>query len=193
MGKMDMFMMLNVLSTTVLILTMSCHEVCFCYNEDTLTIVDVNDKQNMVALARVPYSGAQYTHQGWLTPDHQFLFLNDELDEQEGTAGGIDGRNTRTLFWNVANLTAPVWTDSFISSHTVIDHNLYVKDNYVYEANYCGGLRVLSYDYSPDGSNPTINEVAYFDVDPVCDSVLFRGSWSNYPYFESGNVIISSI
>lgn len=38
-------------------------EICFCYNENTLTIVDVEDKSNPTMLSRVPYNNAYYTHQ----------------------------------------------------------------------------------------------------------------------------------
>ena len=38
-------------------------EICFCYNENTLTIVDVEDKNNMKLLSRVPYDNVYYTHQ----------------------------------------------------------------------------------------------------------------------------------
>ena len=38
-------------------------EICFCYNENTLTIVDVEDKNNPTLLSRVPYNNAYYTHQ----------------------------------------------------------------------------------------------------------------------------------
>ena len=39
------------------------HEICFNYNEDTLTVVDVTDKDHMEMLSRVGYEGAKYTHQ----------------------------------------------------------------------------------------------------------------------------------
>ena len=51
-------------------------EICFCYNENTLTIVDVEDKTNMKMLSRVPYDGSQYTHQGWLIEDQSYLLLD---------------------------------------------------------------------------------------------------------------------
>jgi hypothetical protein len=35
--------------------------------------------------------------------------------------------------------------------------------------------------------------VAYFDVYPASNSPNFNGSWSNYPYFDSGVVIVSGI
>ena len=38
-------------------------EICFCYNENTLTIVDVEDKEKMELLSRVPYDNYYYTHQ----------------------------------------------------------------------------------------------------------------------------------
>jgi hypothetical protein len=38
-------------------------EICFCYNEDTLTIVDVTDKENVALISRTDYVDAQYTHQ----------------------------------------------------------------------------------------------------------------------------------
>ncbi len=38
-------------------------QICFCYNENTFTIVDVTDKGNMQMIAREGYTGARYTHQ----------------------------------------------------------------------------------------------------------------------------------
>ena len=55
-------------------------EVCFGFNEDTLTIVDVTDKMNPRMISRTSYNGSGYTHQGWVTDDHLFLLLGDELD-----------------------------------------------------------------------------------------------------------------
>lgn len=64
------------------------------------------------------------------------------------------------------------------------------RGNLAYETNYCAGLRVLNIDGIKEGQ---LEEVGYFDVDPDCDSPGFRGSWSNYPYFESGTIVVSSI
>jgi len=38
-----------------------------------------------------------------------------------------------------------------------------------------------------------VNEVGYFDTYPESNSADFNGVWSNYPYFESGNIVISDI
>ena len=38
-------------------------EICFCYNEDTLTVVDVTQRSNPVMISRTNYTGWKYTHQ----------------------------------------------------------------------------------------------------------------------------------
>ena len=38
-----------------------------------------------------------------------------------------------------------------------------------------------------------LTEIGYFDVDPTTDAAQFSGSWSTYPYFESGTVVVTSI
>ena len=67
------------------------------------------------------------------------------------------------------------------------------RGNLAYESNYCAGLRIL--DISGIKANPPdIKEVGYFDVSPDCDTPGYvMGTWSNYPYFESGTIVVSSI
>jgi choice-of-anchor B domain-containing protein len=77
----------------------------------------------------------------------------------------------------------------FFSQNASSDHNLYVRGNYMYQSNYTSGLRIL--DIS-DTANPV--EVGYFDTLPFGkDAPGFSGSWSNYPYFQSGIIIVTSI
>jgi choice-of-anchor B domain-containing protein len=174
-------------------------EICFAYNEDTVTIVDVTDKANPVQISRTPYHGAEYTHQGWLTEDQRYTLVDDELDEMYGSTFDDKGENhgafTRTLVWDLADLRNPVWAHTFVHSHTSIDHNLYVHNGVAYCSNYCSGLRVINVQ---DIAN--IHEVASFDIAPYCDGPLFQGTWSNFPYFnhpqDSANtqiVIVTSI
>ena len=98
------------------------NEICFCYNENTLTIVDISDKENMKILSRVSYDNAYYTHQGWLTEDQSHLLLDDELDELYGPTP-----YTRSLIWNVEYLMKPEFVNSFYSEKQATDHNLYIK------------------------------------------------------------------
>jgi len=161
-------------------------EVCFCYNEDSLTIVDVTNKQQMTLIARQEYQGSQYTHQGWLLPNSKYLLLNDELDEIYNSV-----HNTRTMLWDVQDLENPVLRNSFYNKETVIDHNLYTKGNRAFLSNYCGGLRI--YDTTAAANGGVMQEIAYFDVAPDCSSTEFFGSWSSYIYFPSGNIVVNSI
>ena len=96
-------------------------EICYNYNEDTITITDVTDKTNPIMLGRMGYDNSYYTHQGWTDASQEYLFMNDELDEQNGP----DPR-TRTLIWDIKKLDDPKLVSSFYSTETVIDHNLYV-------------------------------------------------------------------
>jgi hypothetical protein len=58
-------------------------------------------------------------------------------------------------------------------------------------ANYASGLRVV--DISRMIKDNITKEVAYFDVRPEDDNVAYSGSWSVFPFFKSGNVIVNSI
>ncbi|MDX1415699.1 MAG: choice-of-anchor B family protein [Candidatus Promineifilaceae bacterium] len=159
-------------------------EVCFSANEDTLTIADVTNKNNPVQLAREGYAGSSYTHQGWLTEDHQYFLLGDELDEAH------NGHNTRTYIWDVSDLQAPKVIGTFTGPTPAIDHNLYIQNDLVYQANYSSGLRILDANLISQGK---LAEVAYFETYPTSNSASYNGAWSVYPFFTSGNIIVSDI
>ena len=158
-------------------------QICLGANETALSIADVTDKAAPVALARASYPNVAYAHQGWLTEDHRYFYMNDEGDESAGTVAG-----TRTLIWDVADLDDPVMVGEYIHDTPAIDHNLYVKGDLMYQSNYTSGLRIL------DVSEPEAPRlVAYFDTVPWGDDeATFDGSWSNYPYFASGTLVVTS-
>ncbi|CAM9203150.1 unnamed protein product [Ectocarpus fasciculatus] len=163
------------------------HEICFNYNEDTLTIVDVTHKDDMRMITRYGYEGAFYTHQGWLNAEQTHLVMDDEKDEQQYAP--LNG-HTRTMVWDVSKLDRPALVSNFYSTEVAIDHNQYWHEGMSYQSNYCAGLRILD---ASDLANKELAELAYFDVSPECDSAVFSGTWSNFPYFESGNIILQSI
>ncbi len=159
------------------------HQICFNAAETALSIADVSDKSKPVALSRQAYPNVGYAHQGWLTPDQKYFYMDDELDELQGL---VDG--TRTLIWDVSKLDDPVLAGTYISKNKASDHNLYIVGNTVFQSNYVSGLRVL--DIS-DRLNP--KQIAFFDTVPVGpDAPGFGGSWSNFPFFKSGNVLMTS-
>lgn len=159
------------------------HEICFASNETAVSIADMSDKSNPVIVARGDYPNPGYTHQGWLSEDQRYFFVDDELDEINGTTDG-----TRTLIWDVAELDDPVLVNEYVSANKASDHNLYVKGNLMYQSNYVSGLHVV------DVSNVEAPiEVGHFDTVPWgSDKPGFGGSWSNYPFFKSGLIIVSS-
>ncbi|MEM7351567.1 MAG: choice-of-anchor B family protein [Acidobacteriota bacterium] len=159
-------------------------EICLASNEDTLTVVDVTDKSAPVMLSRTGYSGSGYVHQGWLTEDHRYFLLDDEVDEL------MFGHTTRSYTWNVQDLDAPKLAGFFDAAGPSIDHNQFIRGQYVYQANYTRGLRVLRLD---DPATSAMTEVAFLDTVPDNDGTSFGGAWSTYPYFESGVVLISDI
>ena len=74
-------------------------EICIGSNEDTLTIYDATDAATPSVLSILDYQELPfippgggppnyYTHQGWLSEDHQYFFLGDELDEYFSMAPG---------------------------------------------------------------------------------------------------------
>ena len=164
------------------------HEICMGSNETMLSIADVTDKKNPKAVSRIAYPNVGYSHQGWFTEDQRYFLMDDELDEINQNNAGTPFKGTRTLVWDVSDLDDPQLVKEFFGTVPSSDHNLYVKGNLVYQSNYNGGLRVL------DITNP-VNpvEVGYFDTVPwSANSPGFDGSWSNFPYFKSGVVVVTS-
>ncbi len=157
-------------------------EICIGSNENAISIADVSDKAAPVAISRATYPQVGYVHQGWLTEDHRYFFQDDELDERRF---GLP--HTRTLIWDLADLDAPALLAEYEGVSTSADHNQYVVDQYVFQANYSSGLRILDIR---DVAHPV--EVAFFDTFPPDDAPSFNGAWSTYPFFESGVVLVSS-
>ncbi len=162
-------------------------EICFGSNENKLSIADVSDKANPVFIASASYPNVGYAHQGWVTEDHKYFFMNDEGDERNAEQAEEPMAGTRTLIWDIQDLDDPLMVKEHFGETFTIDHNLYVKGNLMYQSNYVSGLRIL--DIS-DPENP--KEVGFLDTVPGSEEIEFDGSWSNYPYFESGTIVVSS-
>lgn len=153
-------------------------------NEYQLVIVDVTDKGNPQLISTVGYSNDGYTHQGWFTEDKQYFIVGDELDELDF------GFNTRTIFFDFSDLDSPEFHFDYYGTSTAIDHNGYVVGNNYYLASYRAGMRVL--DIS-DIAGQNVAEIGFFDTYPSSNNANFDGAWSVYPYFASGNIVISDI
>ena len=159
-------------------------EILIGSNENEVVIADVTDKSNPIKISDISYSNVRYAHQGWFTEDMKYFILGDELDELR------IGNNTRTIIFDFSDLDAPAFYFDYLGSTAAIDHNGYVKNDTYYFANYRAGLRVLDISQI---ANRSFTEIGFFDTYPENDGTAFDGAWNVYPYFPSGNIIISDI
>ena len=147
-----------------------------------VVILDVTNKENPQLISTIQYPNQGFTHQGWFTEDLRYFLLGDELDEVRS------GVNSRTIIFDFTDLDNPQLHFEYEGPTPAIDHNGYVKDNLFYLANYTAGVRIIDIT---DIENKNISEVGFFDTFPENDNTSFNGAWSVYPYFKSGNIIVS--
>ena len=181
-------------------------------NEDRVVFVDVSNKSEPLLLSTFFYDH-QYTHQSWLTLDHKYLLMGDELDELSSNGELVN--KTRTIIIDLSDLDNPVSHFDYIADTDAIDHNGYVNGSNFYLASYTSGLRVIDI---VNISQKNIKEVGFFDThndhhhsgkpNPMLprnsdpgdhegkkgkNIEAFNGAWSVYPFFKSENIIISDI
>ncbi len=171
-------------------------QVAFCFANDAtgggnpgVDILDVTNKFSIgkvgainLATGAVIGHPAEFSHQGWLSPDRQYLYFGDEIDE----GSGLYPTTTRVI--DVSDLSNPRLVATFTNGGTARDHNIYTLDSLIFEANYRSGLRIF------DARDPIAPvEIAFFDTYPPDDNARFNGLWSVYPYFPSGTIIGSDI
>ncbi len=153
-------------------------------NENEVVIVDVTDKDNPEQISTIDYSNIGYTHQGWFTENMEYFLLGDEVDE-------IDfGINSRTIVFDFSDLDAPVFHMEYLGPTAAIDHNGYVVGDTYYLANYTAGVRAI--DISNIASGVMI-ESGFIDTYSPNNNTAFSGAWKIYPFFESGNIVVSDI
>jgi choice-of-anchor B domain-containing protein len=159
-------------------------EILIGSNENEVVIADISDKMNPTIISTISYSNVKYAHQGWFTEDLKYFILGDELDELR------IGNKTRSVIFDFTDLDNPLYHFDYFGTTNAIDHNGYVKDNIYYQANYTAGVRMI--DVS-NATNKVFSEVGFFDTYPANNNTAFNGVWNVYPYFPSGNIIISDI
>ncbi|KAJ7166336.1 hypothetical protein C8R43DRAFT_1085899 [Mycena crocata] len=170
-------------------------DVCYSFNENSFTIYDVTDSFAPTIISTTSYYGVSYSHKGWVVDEmnQTHLLLNDELDEIYSRGWANDQRSV-TYIWDITDLEHPALTGHYKSPAVAIDHNLYVHRGLAYESNYNSGLRVVNVSsVVEDPTGAGFYEVAFFDVHPEDDDINgvaeLGGSWSVYPYFESGYLL----
>ncbi|MEO7080235.1 MAG: choice-of-anchor B family protein [Flavobacteriales bacterium] len=142
----------------------------------TFTIVDVSDPAAPVMLGSSP-TPSLFTHNMWLDDTGDHLFTSDEV------------ANAFVGSYNVSDPSDVVELDRIRSDpgFSVIPHNVYWLDHYLVVSYYTYG--VVIYDAThPDN----LVEVGHYDTSPYT-GYGFHGAWGVYPFFPSGNLVISDI
>jgi choice-of-anchor B domain-containing protein len=184
-------------------------------NENKVDIVDVTNKSEPKLISTFLYDH-QYTHQSWLTDDHKYVLLGDELDELDSDYKLKVDAKTTTIIIDLSDLDDPQPHYNYESETKAIDHNGYVKGTEFFLASYTAGLRVLdvlnidqksisekgffnTFNNHHDHDHGSFNKLSTRQQDPgdhigkKGESEAFNGAWSVYPFFKSENVIISDI
>ena len=160
-------------------------EIAFCFNEDTvaggnagLDVLDVTDKQDIIVLSSYVYPKSGYAHQGVLSDDWSYIYINDESDELD-----FDIPST-THVLDVTDLKNPVQVTTFSGGTASTDHNMTRLGRFIFQSNYTSGLQVFD---STDPIRPV--QVGFFDTHPEDNNVGLIGAFANYPFFPSGTVV----
>jgi choice-of-anchor B domain-containing protein len=149
---------------------------------DGLAIMDFSDPSNpKPILTRKPseYPFAGYNHSGWLTPNGKTYVM---ADENHGLPLKVfdltdirNGKVVSTLFAKKDTMNA-------------IPHNPLVSCDYAYVSYYYDGLQVYNIK---NPAKPVLE--AYYPTCTLPNLRNYKGSWGNYPYLPSGNVVVADM
>lgn len=154
------------------------------HGNNGLWVYDFTNPEEPVLLGSLTgYPEAGYNHSSWLSADGNYLIM---ADETHGTSlKVVDVQEPEDM--SVVSLfkSALLGPEDLFS----IVHNPFIRDQYVVLAYYHDGLQIF------DMTDPAnVERVAYYDTYP--DNVNysgFRGAWGAYPYFPSGNILVSDM
>lgn len=146
-------------------------------------IFDFTNPLKPDTLASISTGG--YNHNSWLNMEGTYSYYTEEIP---------DGRPVQIIdLQNLANKeleVAGAFLDRFSTPtsdpfHDAIPHNVYIRDNLLFNSQYEDGL--LVYDIS-EPLNPKL--VAHYDTHPQNTQYNgYRGNWGNYPWLPSGTII----
>ncbi len=147
-----------------------------------LKVIDVTNKQNMQTLATLRYPNTAYCHQGWPSVDRKYMFIDDEFDENSFNL------TTTTYVVDIQDVAHPTFVTSFTTGLCSVDHNLMVRGDRLFEADYTTGLQVFDIREIMN-----VRRIAFFDTRPESNRSVFQGAWGVYSDFPSGRVVLADI
>lgn len=159
-------------------------ELLFAAGSGRLWILDISDPGDVQLIGSKTYPNAHFSHQVWVSEDHDHAFLGDELDESS------DGLPTRTMVYDLTDLDNPVVVEVHESASMASDHNQYTHGEWLFQSNYKDGIRMLS-DAWPQ--SPVLTEQGHFDPLDSLSGPGFQGAWSHVVMEEQGVIAFTSI
>ncbi|MBK9014894.1 MAG: choice-of-anchor B family protein [Saprospiraceae bacterium] len=142
-----------------------------------MSVVDMSDKQNPVALGTVLTPSA-FVHNTWPTDDRQTVLTTDEVDGAYLTS------------FDVSDPTDIQELDRFqcTPGSGSVPHNTHILNDYAITSWYTDGVSIV------DASRPSnLVQVAHFDTYPEQSGPGYNGCWGAYPFLPSGNIITTNI
>ena len=145
-------------------------------NDGYFSVIDMTNKTNPVVLATQP-TPTTFTHNTWITKDRKHILTTDETP------------NSYLTMYDISDLGDIKELDRLQctpGSGSAV-HNTYIKGDYAITAWYRDGVNIV------DCTRPeNIVQTGWYDTYAE-SGAGFDGAWGVYPYFPSGNLIVSNI
>ena len=141
-----------------------------------LTIIDASNKSNPLVLG-VQTTPGNFTHNSWLTDNHDVVLTTDEVTNSYLTSYDIS---------DLSNITELDRYQTAPGSNCIV-HNTHVLNDYAVTSWYTEGVVIV------DANHPAnLIEVAKYDFSAF-ESPTFNGCWGVYPFLPSGNLVASDM
>ncbi|MEM7087236.1 MAG: choice-of-anchor B family protein [Bacteroidota bacterium] len=145
-----------------------------CHGFAGTNLYDVSNPASPVLLSTIDDPTITYHHQGDISTDGNYLYINDELSNNPTADISV---------WDISDIANPVRVSDFADDATT--HNMYVIGDFAYVSYYTAGLRVF------DISDPSQLVLAdEYDTNPA-SGAGFGGAFGVYPSPETGNIYIN--
>jgi choice-of-anchor B domain-containing protein len=151
-------------------------------------VIDFKDPVNPKLVGSCQTGG--YNHNSWVSKDGKYAYYTEEIpqgrpirivDLQNMAQGDIE-----VVGGFLDNLRFPTVPDS---QKLAISHNVYIRDNLLFDSQYEDGL--LVYNIS-EPEQPIL--VGHFDTHPQNTAYNgYFGNWGNYPWFPSGTIVATDM
>ncbi len=140
-------------------------------NSGTVDIYDLSDPASPSLETQISVPSSGYVHNAWGSLDGNYLMTTEETS----------GKTMK--FWDISDLDNISLTDQVLGS-SGLAHNTHIKGDFAYVSHYADGLIIFDIT-DPDN----VAEVGDYDTHAATSG--FSGAWGAFPFFPSGNVIIS--